>query len=258
MSKILIIPDIHGSKYWKKNFLKNVDKVDKVVFLGDYVDSFDKKEKGENAALNFEDLIKTTDPYKENVFLLAGNHDVAYIYQYHGDPHVSGHQYEMDKRYNDMFIQNENRLQIAVKIDNWVFSHAGFSKTWFENTKIGYDIIFQRENIELPNDPVDFVNWMWRDDKDIRMLNFSDYCWNPTGDSQTSPCTWIRPRSLLLDMYYPNQIVGHTEVKTDKPLWIKNKEENLIIVDSPDHDKYLILNTENLKETEQNCQIEIL
>ena len=39
MNKILIIPDIHGRTFWKKAY-ELVDIVDKVVFLGDYLDSY--------------------------------------------------------------------------------------------------------------------------------------------------------------------------------------------------------------------------
>ena len=38
MSKYLIIPDIHCRKFWRESI--NEDKVDKVIFLGDYLDPY--------------------------------------------------------------------------------------------------------------------------------------------------------------------------------------------------------------------------
>lgn len=252
--RVLVIPDIHGSIHWKKNFVENIDKVDKCVFLGDYVDSFNENEKGEAAAKNFEDIIHTTEPYKNKVHLLLGNHDASYIYQYYGSPQVSGHQSAMTERYNDMFIQNKDRLQVAVKIDNWVFSHAGFSKTWYKNMKTNYDTFFKNKK-KIPSGPIRFANWMWETDNDIRPLNFSDYSYDLSGDDRCQGPLWIRPNSLLQDAYYPNQVVGHTEVrnKEHKPVFIKYEKINLIIVDSPEHNTYLILDTENVENTEKDC-----
>ena len=40
MSKILIIPDLHGRDMWKQHVLQHENSVDKIIFLGDYLDSF--------------------------------------------------------------------------------------------------------------------------------------------------------------------------------------------------------------------------
>ena len=39
MSKILIVPDVHGRKFWHKA-IEMIDEVDQVVFLGDYLDPY--------------------------------------------------------------------------------------------------------------------------------------------------------------------------------------------------------------------------
>jgi predicted phosphodiesterase len=38
--KILIIPDIHGRTFWKETIEKHKDEVDKIIFLGDYLDPY--------------------------------------------------------------------------------------------------------------------------------------------------------------------------------------------------------------------------
>mgnify|MGYP006379875163 FL=1 len=39
MSKILIVPDVHGRKFWHKAE-ELINEVDKIIFLGDYLDPY--------------------------------------------------------------------------------------------------------------------------------------------------------------------------------------------------------------------------
>ena len=41
MSKVLVIPDIHCRNFWRTTISNNIGKVDKVVFLGDYLDPYE-------------------------------------------------------------------------------------------------------------------------------------------------------------------------------------------------------------------------
>jgi predicted phosphodiesterase len=36
----LIIPDCHGRKFWRQAIANNIGNVDKVIFLGDYLDPY--------------------------------------------------------------------------------------------------------------------------------------------------------------------------------------------------------------------------
>ena len=38
--KILVLPDIHGRKFWEEP-CKHIEDYDKIVFLGDYMDPYD-------------------------------------------------------------------------------------------------------------------------------------------------------------------------------------------------------------------------
>ena len=88
----------------------------------------------------------------------------------------------------------------------------------------------------------------------IQEKNFDYFNWtgktSPSGDEVTQTPTWIRPFSLLKDSYFKNQIVGHTEAPF-APLFIKNKNINLILVDSPKHNSYFELDTNNLPKFEK-------
>jgi len=40
MAKILCIGDVHGRKFWRQAIADNIRNVDKVIFLGDYLDPY--------------------------------------------------------------------------------------------------------------------------------------------------------------------------------------------------------------------------
>ena len=67
MAKILCISDIHGRKFWRQTVADNIDKVDKIIFLGDYLDPY-QNEIEENPELmeceyfgDSENLLNITD-----------------------------------------------------------------------------------------------------------------------------------------------------------------------------------------------------
>ena len=40
--KILVVPDVHGRTFWKEPVGRLLESVDRVVFLGDYLDPYEK------------------------------------------------------------------------------------------------------------------------------------------------------------------------------------------------------------------------
>ena len=72
----LVVPDVHGRAFWKdaKNAITNVDKV---IFLGDYLDPY--RHEGitfEDAVMEFEDILAFKEDYPDKVVLLLGNHEI--------------------------------------------------------------------------------------------------------------------------------------------------------------------------------------
>ena len=55
---ILIVPDVHGRKFWKEP-CSNVEKYDKIIFLGDYLDPYTWREdiSKDDAIDNFKEII---------------------------------------------------------------------------------------------------------------------------------------------------------------------------------------------------------
>ena len=78
-----IIPDIHGRKFWKeayKRFDVKLDSADYVIFLGDYVDPYEKDDiSDEECFENFQKIVLWKSVNPNNIKLLLGAHDLQYI-----------------------------------------------------------------------------------------------------------------------------------------------------------------------------------
>ena len=69
--KILVIPDVHGRKFWRKAIADNVNQVEKIIFLGDYLDPYPREIK-ENP-----DLMECADFYDSKGLLTMLNDIVS-------------------------------------------------------------------------------------------------------------------------------------------------------------------------------------
>ena len=59
--KILVVPDIHGETFWKKPVQKYIYQVDKVIFLGDYLDPYRNEGKEYSQQEIFNNLMAIVD-----------------------------------------------------------------------------------------------------------------------------------------------------------------------------------------------------
>ena len=79
--KVLVIPDVHGETFWKEPVLKYIDKVDRIIFLGDYLDPYPEEGKDYSPQEIFDnlmDIVELKRNHMEKVVLLKGNHDQHY------------------------------------------------------------------------------------------------------------------------------------------------------------------------------------
>jgi predicted phosphodiesterase len=229
MKRILAIGDIHGRKKWEA---LQSEVADRIIFLGDYFDSYDGISQADQIK-NFENILawKRQEPAK--VVLLFGNHDYHYLVEglvqytgYRANPQIS------------QIVQtavNNRWLQLLHLEDGYLFSHAGISSRWLE-------LIKKHENLS------------WEEIPEILytqpgLLNFGvfGYSYSDYGDDPEQGPLWIRPRSL--DQYpLPAwiQVVGHT-VQTKIQIG-----ENLILIDSPNGGE--VLEIVNQKPNIYLCQ----
>lgn len=198
--KTILIGDIHGRDTWKGILEKESLNLSRVIFIGDYFDSFNIK--GLDQIHNFNEIIRFKESTDLEVVMLIGNHDHHYMNV--GETY-SG--YQPQYQHDIYWVLNENKkhLQMAYKMDNILCSHAGISSVWLDNK-----FYWNEETL------VDDINDLYK--YQPTKFNFTGF--DPYGDSPQSSPIWIRPKSLvrsnrdsILKKNYI-QIVGHTEYKT--------------------------------------------
>lgn len=157
--QILIIPDVHGRDFWKKAY-DYVDKVDEIIFLGDYLDPYEFEHISEEQAIeNFKEILQFKKEHR-NVTLLWGNHDHHYISPFNkvwGCRRINSRLEELTELYNN----NLHLFQVVRIIENYIFSHAGVLKDWFETVTdkkpIGKSLLFS-EFVELSDTDKQLLN----------------------------------------------------------------------------------------------------
>lgn len=139
--KTIVIGDLHGKTVWEQIEPK---KYDKIIFLGDYVDNYDSTD--EEIIENLKAIIKFKKQHKDKVVLLIGNHDIQYMDG--GRLMVcSGYRDSYAKELNLIFQNNEDLFLEFFVIqgknkyggNNYVFSHAGFSRSLCEIYEISFN-----------------------------------------------------------------------------------------------------------------------
>jgi predicted MPP superfamily phosphohydrolase len=136
--KFITIGDIHGCPVWKRavyHYDKNTDRlgecllgkeIDKVIFIGDYVDDWDLT----NIEIldNLHEIIQLKKDYPDNVVLLWGNHDIAYL----RNETCSGNRMEMRPVLYYLFKENIDLFQLAYQYKKTIWTHAGIHRGWWE------------------------------------------------------------------------------------------------------------------------------
>lgn len=252
--KVLIVPDIHGNPEMLRKVKELIGSVDRCCFLGDYINSFNENERGQNGVDNLKSIIAFAKQRRDKVQLLIGNHDIAHTFWCKaGNYHISGYEMFTAKDYNEIFKANKHLFKIGVKYSRWIVSHAGFTKTWYENAKSWFKVYMP--DVKTPNGAMNLANWMWKNNE-CGQLDYNDHDWSGVGSSVLQGPLWVRPAAAFNDVYYKYQIVGHTEVKDDKPLMISttNKKKVLLVCDHYKHNVPFILDTEwTSEELSEKC-----
>jgi predicted MPP superfamily phosphohydrolase len=204
--KTICIGDIHGRSNWKLAIYQE-ESVDRVIFIGDYFDSFDIP--GVEQIDNFKQIIR----YKEDnpqveVIMLIGNHDHHYFPEI-GYTGTSGYQHRIAPSITQVIDENRHHLQMAYGFGDYLFTHAGVSPVFM-------DQVFGKDDWSKESVVVD-LNELFR----YKPKAFEFNGFDSSGDNRTQTPIWIRPRSLMsvnkkhekgLKKDYI-QVVGHTHMK---------------------------------------------
>ena len=203
--KTVIIGDTHGRSIWKLIVNQEQD-ADRIIFIGDYFDSFEIS--GVEQIQNFKEIIEYKKTSGKEVIMLIGNHDHHY-YPEVGYTGTSGYQSGIAPSINQVIDENRQHLQIAYSFDEFLFTHAGVSPTFMDG-EFGEEGWVEDNVVELLNDLFKY-----------KPKSFDFNGTDPYGDNTYQTPIWIRPKSLMavnkkhdkgLKKKYI-QIVGHTQVK---------------------------------------------
>lgn len=197
-NKIIVLGDTHGINLWE-SILKKESDATKIVFLGDYFDSFHIP--FDEQIENFIKILALKKAEPEKVVLLLGNHDFQYLP--YVTEHYSGYQPENRDRISAVIDSavEEGLIKVCYVYKKWVFTHAGITKNWLKNS--GGDI----KNLQ------DSINEMFSVHPNYFFFT-EGINHDNSGDDITQSPLWVRPHSLLenrIDGY--KQVVGHTRQK---------------------------------------------
>jgi predicted MPP superfamily phosphohydrolase len=239
--KILSIGDIHGKSIWKDKLFKSqlhfdaaykffgheelslqvaslpINEFDKIIFIGDYVDSFTIG----NAAIlqNLQDLIACKKAFPDKIVLLLGNHDIQYI----TGRICSGFRPEMQFDLSELFRNNLQLFQLAFSYKfsdgrNFLWTHAGVTEEWFQLLLLELqegrfakdfdDFLNEDENYKTV---AEILNWAFERNENSLFNVDSD----SGGRSLWAGPLWVRPtklRTYALNSFH--QVVGHMPQKT--------------------------------------------
>lgn len=133
---LLLIGDIHGRNFWKKAVEENMDKVDRIIFLGDYLDPYPWEGITRKEAIsNFQEIIDFKSKNRDKVVLFVGNHDLAYIDKKN---YIVRSRYDSSnaRHIEEMFRSHRSFFQLAheelIGGKRYLFTHAGLQIGWYK------------------------------------------------------------------------------------------------------------------------------
>ena len=238
--KTIVLGDTHGRTVWK--LIVEIEKPDRVIFIGDYFDSFDIK--GVDQLSNFQDIIAFKESGKCEVIMLIGNHDYHYFPEI-GDTGTSGYQHTLAPSIQQIVDQNRNHLQMAYQMDDFLFTHAGVSSAFMDSV-FGDEYGWKIENIVA--DLNELFKYKPKTFEFGMACNLKlSYYLDPYGDNIEQSPIWIRPRSLFRVNHdtlrkQVIQVFGHTEVREIDTKGLSTGERYYLIDCLGTSGQYMIIN----------------
>jgi len=231
--RVLTIGDIHGSINWK---LLDFDKYDKIVFSGDYVDSFDHT----NVQIldNLKDIIQFKKDTGDDVILLLGNHDLQYYFSYNGHG-CSGYRGTMYQDLHYLFNTEKHLFQMAYQYNNYLWTHAGLSTPWYNVFKkaVLEDSVIDIEEYDTLADQLNVMferNLECLFDVGHRRGGYKDVGGPFWADREE----FQKPKNILLGFH---QIVGHTKVKFPM-VYVRDFDSSITFIDCLENNQTYTLN----------------
>jgi len=124
MIKTITIGDLHGRDRWKS---VDPEQFDKIIFLGDYFDSFMV---GDEAMLqNFAEIIAFKQEYFDKVVLLLGNHETSYLSSKYRS---TGYRPTIADVVEKLLWSYMELFKIAWQKGPYLWTHAGVHQLYYD------------------------------------------------------------------------------------------------------------------------------
>lgn len=232
---VLVLPDVHGRKFWRQAIANNAEKVDKIIFLGDYLDPYPEEIQmapelmecnsfydSQNLLKMLEDIVSLKKNEPDKYVLLTGNHTDSYIWSKFSA--ATRTDYKNWEKYHKFFSENLEYFNLVWTENDVIFSHAGISEGWANRVW---------EKLEFPKDELSSVMEISVMFQDTPLLEFNkdyievigDISHYRGGDMFYGSCEWADLREHI-DMkssateIIPKgengiyQVFGHTQLKS--------------------------------------------
>lgn len=197
--KILVIPDLHWLNYWEE-FQDKVNKFDRIVFLGDYVDSFVFDDT--TIIQNLRNIIEFKKKYPDKITLLLGNHDIQYIWE---GNNCSGRRESYALVLGVIFKENLNLFKVFHEEWGYLFSHAGISEGWLNQNEDILEDYFP----EWYTDSYEQLNLLLSTHNKNILFQVSPISW---GNHNYGWPLWARPDETRRSNIGLTQVVWHTRM----------------------------------------------
>ena len=191
MTNWVIIPDVHGRKFWRD--VVQGHEGDKIIFLGDYVDPYDWEGiTPKEAYQELLDIIDFKKAHPDNVVLLLGNHDLGYL-----DPTICTCRRDCYRaeRLRKLFEENLALFDIVHVEDmggRVLFSHAGIGESWIKHRRhlVGNLDEFRPEHLnELLHGDLP--------ERELLFLALADVSWFRGGQDKMGSPVWADVQEYL-------------------------------------------------------------
>jgi len=240
--RILVVPDVHGRTFWKKPVERYINEVERVVFLGDYLDPYpDEGEYFSSTKVfnNFKKIISLKQAHPDKVVLLKGNHDQHYASKVFCQLACGSRCDKYNwKKYNEAFDTHKALFQLAhletVGSLPYLFSHAGLSLYW---TRMVNKELWQLpdKEVSLTNpEIIDRINQLDTTDEGQELLAIIGYRRSWFGE-KTGSILWadieehsLRRTPSTYGLSKVFQVIGHTRLNNQDMLSFRH----LVMLDS--------------------------
>ena len=244
--RILVVPDVHGRTFWRSPIKQYLEEVDRIIFLGDYLDPYQDEDIEcwpDELFDNFKKIIELKQKYEDKVVLLKGNHDQHYCSRYF---YEWGRGSRCDKthwkKYHLTFSLYRDLFQLAhieqVNDTPYVFSHAGLTQYWLN--KVNMQLWHLKDEELSIADPkfIDRINLLDDDEgKGQELLSVIGEARTAFYGEETGSILWAdieeHPINYAPELYGLNkvfQVFGHTRLDVNVADMVKSN--HLALIDS--------------------------